>query len=99
MWPFQRSQNNLDLWNFIVTVVEFKCIIASKSQKQSKTIFVIFSIQKPMGNQIRPCHKKGQGQPRVSVYINFEELTTQMLGTNFRGNQSDGSGEEDFFFL
>ena len=31
--------------------------------------------------QISPCRKIGQGQPRVIIYINFEELGPQMLHT------------------
>ena len=37
-----------------------------------------------------------KGQPRVIIYINFIELTPQMLHTKFQGNQPSGSGEEDF---
>ena len=38
----------------------------------------------------------GQRQPRVIIYINFEELTPQMLHIKFQGNWPRGSGEEDF---
>ena len=40
--------------------------------------------------------KKGQGKPRVIVYINFEGLTPKMLHIKFEGNRPGGSGKEDF---
>ena len=40
-----------------------------------------------------PCHKIGQGKLRVIIYINFKELTPQMLHTKFQGNWTSGSGD------
>ena len=58
-----------------------------------KSTFAPFSIQKSKG----PCHKIGQDQPGVTIYVNFKELTPQMLCTKFQGNRPSGSGRE--FFL
>ena len=38
----------------------------------------------------------GQGQPRVTIYINFVELESPMLHAKFQDHRSSGSGEEDF---
>ena len=41
-------------------------------------------------------NKIGQSQPRVIIYINFVELESPMLHTNFQDHRISGSGEEDF---
>ena len=38
----------------------------------------------------------GQGQPRVTIYINFVELESPMLHAKFQDHRTSGSGEEDF---
>ena len=43
-----------------------------------------------------PCHKIGQGHPRVMVYINFVELHSLMLHAKFQNHRPSGSDEEDF---
>ena len=40
--------------------------------------------------------KIGQGQPRVIIYINFEELESPMLHAKFQVHRTSVSGEEDF---
>ena len=52
-----------------------------------------------MRDQIWPCHKINQGQPRVIIYKHFKELTPQMLHTKFQENQPSGSGEDDFLMF
>ena len=47
--------------------------------------------------QIWPCHKIGQGQPTVIIWTNYDGQESPMRQTKFRGNQSTGSGEEDFW--
>ena len=44
--------------------------------------------------QIWPCHKLGQGQPRVIIWTNYDGLESPMLHYKFHGNQSTGSGED-----
>ena len=55
-------------------------------------IFPYKSIRK----QIWPCRKKGQGQPNVIIWTNYELPEYPMMRTKFQGNQPFGSGEEDF---
>ena len=43
-----------------------------------------------------PCHKIGQGHPRVIISTNYDGLESQMLHTKFHENRPAGSGEEDF---
>ena len=52
-----------------------------------------------MGDQIRPCRKIGQDQPRVIVHINFIYLDSPMLYAKFRDNQPLVSGVEDFLMF
>ena len=49
-----------------------------------------------MGNLCWPCHKIGQGHPKVMIYINFVELPSLMLHAKFQNHKPSGSGEEDF---
>ena len=40
--------------------------------------------------------KKGYGQPRVNIYINFVGLESPMLHAKCQDHRISGSGEEDF---
>ena len=51
---------------------------------------------KSIRDQIWPCLKIGQGQPRVIIYTNFVELESPMLHAKFQDHRTSGSGEEDF---
>ena len=42
-------------------------------------LIIQFSSFKCIGNQIRRCRKIGHGQPRIIIYINFDELEPLML--------------------
>ena len=59
--------------------------------------FFNFFHSKAYGTKFDLAIKIGQGQPRVIIYINYIELTFQMLHTKFQGHRLSGSGEEDFF--
>ena len=61
----------------------------------NNTLFQLFHYQS-LRDKIWPCSKRGQGQLRVIIYIDFVELVPQMLHTKFQGNRPSGSGEEDF---
>ena len=50
---------------------------------------------KSIRDQIWPCRKVGQGQPRIIIYINFVELESPMLHAKFQDYRTSGSGEED----
>ena len=60
------------------------------------SIVLPFSQYKSIREQIWPCHKIGQGQPRVIIWINLVVLVHSMLHTKFQGHRPFGSGEEDF---
>ena len=62
-----------------------------------KIPYVTFLPYKSVRDQIWPCRKTGQGQPRVNIWTNLVVLQYLMLHTNFQGNQLFGSREEDFF--
>ena len=49
-----------------------------------------------MGNLCWPCHKIGQGHPRVMIYINFVELLSLMLHAKFQNHRLSGPGEDNF---
>ena len=52
---------------------------------------------KSIRDQIWPCRKMCQGQPRVIVGINLVVLEHPMLHTKFQGHRPFGSGEAGFF--
>ena len=53
-----------------------------------------FSTFKCIGDQILPCRKIGEGQPKVIIYINFAALESPMLHAKFQDNRTSGSGED-----
>ena len=52
---------------------------------------------KSIGNQIWPCRKIGQGQPRVIIWANLVVLKHPMMHIKIQGHWPFGSREEDFF--
>ena len=56
-----------------------------------------FFLWKSLSNQIWPCRKIGQGQPRVIIWTSYDGLGSPMLHIKFRENRPAGSGEEDFW--
>ena len=51
---------------------------------------------KCMGNLCWPCHKIGQGHPKVIIYINVVELHSLMFHAKFQNHMPSDSGVEDF---
>ena len=51
---------------------------------------------KSIRDQIWPCRKIGQGQPRVIIWTNLIVLEHPMLHTKFQGHRTFGSWKEDF---
>ena len=49
-----------------------------------------------MGNLCWPCHRIGQGHPKIMICINFVELLSLMLHAKFQNHRLSGSGEEVF---
>ena len=73
-------------------MIAFPC---QRPQKHKKKSLFIFVHSKPLVNKYYPAINC-QGQPRLIIYIKFEELDPQMLYTKLQGNQPSGSGEEKF---
>ena len=44
-----------------------------------------------IGDPIEPCHKIGQGNLRIIIYINIVELESLMLHTKFQDHRTPGS--------
>ena len=92
------SQNDLDL--------EYshqfnKLTVSTNFQVTSyKTLWKIqcshFFPLKSLCGQIWPCHKLGQGQPKVMIYVNYDGLESLMLHFKFHWYRTTGSEEEDF---
>ena len=53
-----------------------------------KSIVLPFSPYKSIMDQIWPCRKIGQGQPRIIIWANLVVLEYPMLHTNFQGHRS-----------
>ena len=51
---------------------------------------------KSIRDQIWPCRKIGQGQPKVIIWTKLVVLEHPMLHTMFQGHRTFGSGEDDF---
>ena len=76
-------------WLHLRTLISQTTIVSEKS------IVLPFPIQS-IRDQIWPCHKIGEGQPKVIIWTNLVVLEHPMLHTKFQGHQPFGSGEEDF---
>ena len=57
--------------------------------------FHFFPIEKHKLPNLTLC-KKGQGQPRDTIHVNFVELESPMLNAKFQDHRTSGSGEVDF---
>ena len=44
----------------------------------------------------KACHYIGQVQPKVIIYINFVDLESLMLHSEFKDHRTSGSGVKDF---
>ena len=73
------------------------CILQASPLPPFNNILLISSF-KCMVNLCWPCHKIGQGQPKVMIYVNFVELFSLMLHAKFQNHRSSDSGELSFFF-
>ena len=84
----KRFENNghinvfLSIWSFAASFFKF-------SDYQ-------FSPFEHIGDQIGPCLKIDQGQPRVIIHINFVELESPMLHAKFQDHKTICSGVQDF---
>ena len=58
--------------------------------------YFIFFPYKSTRDQIWPCRKICQGQPRVVIWANLVVLEHSIMRTKFQGHRPFGSREEDF---
>ena len=76
--------------------LNFNTFLHQRGQWQLKNILFQYFSFISLRVQIGPYYKISQGHYRVIIYINFKELTPQMLHTKFQCNRRCGSGEKDF---
>ena len=75
-----------------------ECIgYAEQARKYMTICWISFHPCRSIRKQIWPCHKNGQGQPSVIIWINLVVLEYAMLYTKFQGHQPLGSEERDFW--
>ena len=88
-WPWAKVKKWP--WPSILTYLHYLNwfqVTGCKSSEKS-TVFTFY--------QIWPCRKIGPGQPTVIIWINYDGQESPMQHTKFRGNQSTGSREKDFW--
>ena len=96
---FQRTLFEVWFYIFLVTSViycQFQ-IIDDNSFRQIHCY--TFCPYKSITDQIWPCRKIGQGQPRVIIWAKIVELKHPMMHTKIQGHWPFGSREEAFFRL
>ena len=93
--PGPRSRNDLDLQYSHIFIIPIG--FWSQATKVLKNQQFSLFLQISLCYQIWHCHKIGQGQPKVIIWTNYDGQESSMWHTKFRGNQSTGSGEEDFW--
>ena len=77
--------------------MQFHFILTSQPEDQwsYKRSLEIWDMQ-PKLTFCWPCHKIGQGHPKVMIYMNFVELHFLMLHAKFQNHRPSGSGKVDF---
>ena len=84
---------NRHFWSLRSSVASFKSETTIVSEK---SIVLPFFPCKSIRDQIWPCRKIGQGQPRVIIWTNLVVLDHPMAHTKIQGHRPFGSGEEEF---
>ena len=93
MWPgpfehnFVPPSNGHSIWN-LASIID--------DNSFWKIHCFIFFPYKSIRDQIWPCRKISQGQPRIIIWTNLVVLEHPILHTKFRGHRPFGSGEDDF---
>ena len=95
-WPWPLILTTLHWLNMLSVSTNFHVIGFKTSWKIQH--FHFFPL-KSLCNQNWPCHKIGQGQPKVMIYINYHGPESLMLHNKFHWNCSTGSREEDSFMF
>ena len=99
-WPLIKIKGQLDLCCLYKTSVSiglsfFASTMISLKQFYRKMNISRFFQYKYIRNQIRPCRKKDQGQPRFNICANLVGPTSPMLYTKSQGHWPVGSRIED----
>ena len=90
-WPFIFIKLHVLIW--LTASTNFDIIDDNSFWKiHCFTFFQYKSIR----DQIWPCHKIGQGQPKVIIWTNLVVLEHPMLHIKFQDHSPFCSGEEDF---
>ena len=76
-------------------LVNYICQLWYLRLQQFLKIQFYFFPSNSIRDQIWPCRKIGQGQPRVIIWTNLVVFEHRMLHTMFQGHLPFGSGEED----
>ena len=91
-----RSRNDLDLQYSYIFIYSIRCLfllafrsLAAKVSEKSNVFY--FPIEKPKLPNLT-LRKIGQGQPRVTIYINFVELESPMLHAKVQDHRTSDSG-------
>ena len=76
--------------------LSYKLTIEPSAQGELNIHCFTFFPYKSIRDQIWPCRKIGQGQPRVITWANLVVLKHPMMHIKFQGHRPFGSREEDF---
>ena len=88
-WPWTKVNE----WSWPLTFTNVHLVVSTSFDVTDyNSLFLYRSIR----DQIWPCHKIGQGQSRIIIWINLVVIKYLMLHTKFQGHRPFGSREEDF---
>ena len=95
-----RSRNDIDLQYSHIFMYSIRCLLLLTFRSlaaivSENPLFLLFPIEKPKLPHLT-FRKIGQGQRRITIYINFVEIDFPMLQAKFQDHRTFGSGEEDF---
>ena len=96
----KRSNNNLDLWYSNVFMYSVNYLYQLSVQRlhlvsTKSSVFKYFPYKR-IREQIGPCCKIGQGQPRITIWSNSVGPDSLMLYTKFECHPPAGFREKDF---
>ena len=94
-WPWAKVKKWP--WPSILTYLHYlnRLQVTGCDSSEKSKVFTFF--YRSLSYQILPCHRIGQGQPRVIIWTNYDGQESPMLHTKFCGNQSIDSREEVFW--
>ena len=98
----QKSNNDLYLWYWYVFMYSLSQLLVPSFSSQTSIVSIKSNIKsifpcKSTGKQSWTCCKVDQGQPRISIWINFVGPDSLMLYTKFEGHWPIGFREDGFW--